>query len=157
KVAAEQLLRAHRLQRLAVQHSAEALIGTHGWMVQGVFGSPHTTPPKPTHAYTIGLQERFQHPEFVLVGLSIPAAQTLLNELARRVESGKRYADGGVVSDIGNLPVTLRAVHHSREPYWLGRGLEHAAAHGVAHYDALQLVWPDPDGHLPWQLGYNEH
>src|SRR3546814_19040579 len=62
----------------------EMLAGLHGvverfgWAVQGVEASTPWT-------YTIGLTERFGHPELVLVGIDISLAMNILNALADRV------------------------------------------------------------------------
>lgn len=160
--AAEQMLRQRRLLELALRTSQEKLIGDYGWMVQGVFADATQTPPKPPHSYTIGLLERFDHPEIAVTGLSFAVAQSLLNDLGKRIagdpdagRAGERLADGQVIADIANFPAVLRAIHPSHFAAWFGRGVEQAGEKGK-RFAALQLVWPDPQGHFPWDAEFDE-
>src|SRR3546814_18045840 len=72
----------------------EMLAGLHGvvqrfgWAVQGVEASTPWT-------YTIGLTERFGHPELVLAGIDISLAMNILNALADRVAGGEQLRPGG--------------------------------------------------------------
>jgi hypothetical protein len=147
-----------RAQTMAwLQQSARAIIDRHGWLVQGVFGSHDLTRPKAPHAYTIGLLERFAHPELVIVGVDPQTGAPILNALGKAVRDGHPFTDGEVYAGLGGqYPVVLRTVHPSRFPTWCGRGLvEHeqssAGADGIP-YAALQVVLTDPHGFLPWDV-----
>lgn len=59
----------------------DACVRRYGWAVQGVEG-------RRPWAYTIGLAERFGHPELVLAGIAVPAAVTALNALGTMVATG---------------------------------------------------------------------
>ena len=112
----------------------------HGWAVQGVEGSPTNW----TWAYTIGLIERFDHPELVVAGLCFKIAARVLNELASRVQHGARLAPG-VTTMIGRVPQRFVSVHpqqfdHGVFNYWF----DHYRAFAPSEIDlhALQVIVP---------------
>jgi hypothetical protein len=124
-----------------------------------------STPMVPSWAYTIGLLER-GHPELVTVGLSSTSAHRFLS---------RAYDDltAGVPLDIGRA--------HRR--MWEADGIALAVSFVnvpdlqwhrpstllnclLAYYDGrggfpceprvCQLVWPDMEGRLPWDAGFDE-
>src|SRR3546814_15805827 len=96
----------------------EMLAGLHGvvqrfgWAVQGVEASTPWT-------YTIGLTERFGHPELVLAGIDISLAMNILNALADRVAGGEQLRPGGPNVTVGETELRLGSVH----PVHLASGL----------------------------------
>lgn len=64
----------------------------------------------PAWAYTIGLAQRFDHPEFVMVACDLAAAEDTLMDLATRVANGERFDDVASASTPSGER-TLRDVH----------------------------------------------
>jgi len=117
------------------------IIDTHGWAVQGVKGETDAD----SWAYTVGLVERFGHPELVVTGISMKAASGLLNDVADRVRDGERFVPAETI-DLGGVDVGFAAVH----PAQFSRGLfamwfEHyrAVPQAGLKLSALQVVLPD--------------
>jgi hypothetical protein len=140
--------------QVAYLREVERVIGEHGWAVQGVFATPTT----PSHSYTIGLARRFGHPELAFEGLPGDVAQTLLNDVALRVERGKVVEHGAVFTDLATMAVRAVRVEQGLEfgiesgrfPIAWQVEAKELAAHGV-----IQLVYPDPEGRFPWDDGYD--
>ena len=135
-------------RRRAYLDMVNARAAIDGFMVQHVMGQgePLASPP---FSYTIGLAEH-AHPELVCVGLAAGSAHVILDTLARRVLEGtpvlKDTSVVGVLAD--GLPV--RAV---ASPELLCAQLHLARAADGSAPDALQILWPDPDGRLPGEPG----
>src|SRR3546814_5333971 len=83
-----------------VQTCALPILQRFGWAVQGVEASTPWT-------YTIGLTERFGHPELVLAGIDISLAMNILNALADRVAGGEQLRPGGPNVTVGGTGLPL--------------------------------------------------
>jgi Domain of unknown function (DUF4262) len=121
------------------------LINEHGWAVQHVGGGD--LPGEVPFSYTVGLTA-FGHPEFVLQGMPHLPAQRLLNILGSEVRNGHRYREDSLTSDptaIG-APVALISVLDTSELA--------VAIQLYGEVEALQVIWPDSKGRLPWDNGY---
>ena len=125
-------------------------IARHGW---------HLVLIPPAHAaagwvHTIGLSERFAHPELIVFGNDLSILAPLLNALGERVRSGQRLAANAELSGVlQGLPLALRDVDPKWTETFLGNAAWHYRRERVA---ALQCFWPDPNGVFPWQSGYDE-
>lgn len=132
--------------RAAVLADTRAKIAANGWTVVAVFAT--VDHPRPSFAYTVGLSERGL-PELSVYGLPGRVAHSLLNEVARRMveserapQTGERI-EGVLVDDVALVAVAMtdaRELNLVREIYG-----------SVAA--AVQVVWPDADGLLPWEHG----
>ncbi len=132
--------------RAAVLDDTRAKIAAHGWTVIGVFSTPED--PGPSFAYTVGLSGKGL-PELAIYGLQAQIAHSVLNEVARRmVESGSALQSGerieGVLAD--DVPLVAVAMTDATDLN-LVRELYGAVA------AAVQVVWPDGAGVLPWEDG----
>lgn len=121
------------------------VVRRYGWAVQGVEG------PRPW-VYTIGLTERFHHPELVLAGIDVSMAMTALNALGTMVATGEVLRPGRSPVTVCEVEVVLGEVH----PVHIANGL-------VGMWQALYLdhrqveppplevvqVLPLPDRRLP--------
>lgn len=132
--------------RAALLEDTRSKIAVHGWTVVAVF--PTSGDPGPSFAYTVGLSAK-QLPELAIYGLPAQVAHPVLNEVARRMvasgaalQSGERI-EGVLVGDVPLVAVTMTDatdLHHVRELYG-------------AVAAAVQVVWPDSVGILPWEEG----
>jgi Domain of unknown function (DUF4262) len=132
----------HR-QVLAQQDLAIAVIG---WAVTAVLPDPGEAP----YAYTVGLTE-LDAPELVITGLHHDIAHALLNDAAQRAHDGTRWRHRQRVADLlaGYDAVIIDGTAHDL----IVPGTAHAR-YGAEHVRLQQVVWPDPDGHHPWDSGY---
>ena len=118
-------------------------IEQHGWHVIKVMDDDDL----PAFAYTIGLYQQFNHPEGIVVGLSLDTMHSLLNTLGQELEEGKSYEPGVPSSDFLNgADCLFGVVHPDQYEEHLGQAIryyEHSA------FPALQLYWPDRQGWYP--------
>ena len=103
----------------------------------------------PGWAHTIGLDERFSHPELIAFGTDLGLLGPLLNALGERVRAGTRFAAGSELAGVlQGLPIAFRAVAVKWTEAFLGNAAWH---YRREHVPALQCFWPDASGAFPWQ------
>lgn len=128
------------------------VVEENGWCAEPVAGSED--PPRPPYTYTVGFEESFEHPEVVIFGLQPVAARGLMEMMAEHLDAGGTLPVGEFVGLLDNglrcalLPVRLTD-HRD-----LFTGL--SAYHGERPFRVEQFVWPDRQGRLPWDPGYEE-
>lgn len=120
-------------------------IARHGWAVTAVAGSGHE---HPDFAYTTGLTER-SLPELIVYGLPLHLSGSLLNDMASQMVAGFGLTSGIMIhSASGEEPdiVVIQVVTTS----------DMVVTDALyTNFTALQLVWPDLDGHFPWDPQYS--
>jgi hypothetical protein len=132
--------------------SIEHAIARHGFFISYVLGDDRKIP----WAYTIGLTESVDHPEVVVFGLSQSATSVLLHHVYERA------------AELAPLPIGREADNRDRglafrllripRPHILG-GPElmlgwfdyYLAVGRDPGLRAVQLVWADRTGRLPWE------
>jgi hypothetical protein len=135
----------------------EGIVERDGWAVQGVF--PTEGDRGCPFAYTVGLWQRFGHPELVMTGLDPRTCQALLNDIAGRVKDGARFSPGDRLDDVVQghrdlvMPVTFVAMSETSRDENLGVACRY---NGLEPFDALQVLWPDTNGVLPGEPGFEE-
>jgi hypothetical protein len=118
-------------------------IARHGWHV--VILPPEED--SPGWAHSIGLWERFSHPELIVFGSEPRRLGALVNALGERVRGGLRFEPGARDDVLEGLPFAFRAL----APRWTNVFLGNAAWHyRTEHFPALQGFWPDRGGRFPW-------
>ena len=103
----------------------------------------------PGWAHTLGLWERYEHPEFVIFGPDLESIGPLANRLGTLVRGGRQFAaDTNEDGILQNHTIAIRAVAPKWVPVFLGNAAWHYEREDVP---ALQAFWPDPGGHFPWE------
>lgn len=133
----------------------EGLIRRHGWALQyvnsdselDVSGSGDSEI-VPAYCYTVGLTA-YGHPEIVLTGRSPGESAAVLNVLARRVLIGREALVAGSEQAAAGLALSFVDVTHCAD--WLMMAYR---IYPGADVQAVQAVWRDVDGHLPWEGDY---
>ncbi|MGO3325391.1 DUF4262 domain-containing protein [Gordonia sp. (in: high G+C Gram-positive bacteria)] len=124
---------------------ALALIARGSWAVTGVYGDEASAPV----AYTSGLTE-LGRPELVIAGVDPEHAGPVLNEAAARVVLTPEFGSGSVISNLrstNGYPLTAIDVIDASS-------MRVTSLLFGQSFQAVQLVWPDRDGRLPWDRGY---
>ncbi len=127
-------------------HPIDELLGmieTHGWAVRNVSDAD----PKKCLSYTVGLTEH-GHPEVVMTGLPPDAGTAFLNIVGEIVvREGGRFRSGEATTELADGP-----------PMPVLEVSDKTALSAVeaiyGDVPALQIVWTDSHGHLPWDPGY---
>lgn len=128
------------------------IVEEQGWCAEPVAGSDD--PPRPPYTYTYGFEESYGHPEVVIFGLQPVAARGLMTMMAEYLEAGGELPVGEFRGLLDNdlraaiLPILLD------DHLDLFDGL--TAYYAGTNYRVRQFLWPDRQGLLPWDEGYDE-
>ncbi|HPB44457.1 MAG: DUF4262 domain-containing protein [Microthrixaceae bacterium] len=128
------------------------VIETNGWCAEPVAAS--ADPPAPGYTYTIGFEPSYGASEVVIFGLQPVAARGLLELIHAQISNGLTIPDGIFVGLLDNdlraamLPLDLDEVADLFP--------DATALLGADGYRMSQFVWPDRNGLLPWEDGYDE-
>jgi Domain of unknown function (DUF4262) len=130
------------------------MVETKGFAVEPVAARLDTDPPLAGYIYTIGFPEAFGFPDVVVFGLAPAAASGLLDLVASMLRDGTQIPIG--VELTGLFDNDLRCVFAAVD---LGQFAELFAT-GVAYrrgapFDVVQLLWPDRNGFLPTEVGFD--
>ena len=120
------------------------LVEEHGWAIRHVLPSPASG--ETAFSYTVGLSYR-GWPELIITGLPATVADAFLRN-AVDVQDENGSCDPGERSE--ELTESGDVVFIAVDDV-LGMT---ATANIVGAFSALQLVWPDSAGALPWDAGY---
>jgi hypothetical protein len=130
--------------RLDQLRYVRGVLDEHCWVVVGVARAGY----RPPYSYTVGLTDHGL-PEFLVTGLSPERAAEVLNDAAANaVDHGALPEPGGRIRLPGGRPGEVVQV---AEP-WVHMGV--AAEMFESRLRALQLVYADSRGLLPWDLGF---
>lgn len=124
-------------------------IGWHHVHVQAERGTPG-------FAFSLGFYANYNHPEIIVFGLPPQIAQQLLNIAAVAVAGAKiRYATYKPYDDLAEgMKVAFVPVARQHYPTYLGYAGWFYESTGPG-FPVLQMVWPDKQGRLPWESGYD--
>lgn len=108
----------------------------------------------PSFAYSIGLYEKFEHPEIICFGLNIDMMGNLINEVAAMIKQGSKIqTDVSYPDFLENVDVKFIPVSKSFYGNYFGYGTRYYK--DSTDFSALQLVWPDKENSFPWDEGFN--
>lgn len=109
---------------------------------------------RPIWGLTVGLTKNFGQPEVFLIGLPPQVMQQMLQNIGNSVETGLKLTPGlrtDVV--IENLLCELRPV----DPVWHDVLMGPVKAfYGDEPFSVLQCMWPDKQGKMPHEEGFDE-
>lgn len=130
-------------------------IDAHGWHVAKIAGDDFA----PAWAFTIGLQERFQHPEVICFGLDLEVLHALLNRVGSLVGGGRSFGPGRepLVAPAREAEVLQGTDCAFRQVATRWRDLFAGNAgwfYQERSFELIQCFWPDPEGRLPWDEGF---
>ena len=132
--------------RAQILSDLRALIAEHGWAIRQVMASPEADGDV-QFAYTVGLTA-FGHPEVVVMGMPPEHSATFLNLIGDEVRQGGVFGHGTVTTEFtsDDAPVVFLTAEDTDRLT--------AVEQVSGTVDALQMVWPDSTGRLPWDPGY---
>ena len=124
-------------------------VETFGWHVAKIAGDEKAPP----WSFTIGLEERFDHPEILIFGMEVELLHSLLNHLGEMLKRGRSFRDNERAAGVlENHPPLFRTVL----PRWYGPFVGNAGwYYREREFRVLQCFWPDVDGILPWEPGFD--
>jgi hypothetical protein len=101
-------------------------------------------------SYTVGLSDS-DLPEIVVFGLPPVSAHAILNDAAKLLKEDKLPLDTPI-SELANLPVVCKQVPAERGVGYINVANTRAGK----PVNLIQLVWPDKEGHFPWQEKFDK-
>lgn len=110
----------------------------------------------PAFVFTIGLFEKFQHPEIIIFGLKTNVMGHLLNGLRDEIRKGKSYNPNQTYSGLlEGYEIQFIEVKKENYPDYLG----YAGWYYKNSFDfpVLQMIWPDKENKWPWDSDFNEN
>lgn len=133
----------------------EWMIETSGWALEPVAARTDVSPPLPGYAYTIGLPDAVSFPDIVVFGLTPIATRGLLDLVVDLLRGGTEVPVG--VELVGLFDNDLRCVFAPVDPE------VHASLFATARawyrgrrVEMVQLLWPDRNGFLPTEAGFDQ-
>jgi hypothetical protein len=138
----------------AMHDRVEVLIDQLGFAIQHVGPQAGSDDPDLYWSYTVGMGRRAGWPELVMC---FPRVETAAELFDRVAELDRPPQDRERVTDVvDGAAIEYRAVPESAWPDWFGLGIAHEQRHGYrwAPHGVIQVVWPDPAGAFPWDVGY---
>jgi len=127
-------------------------IERYGWHVALVPPERPEDPDSIGWGFTIGLTERFGHPEIAVFGMDLRATHQLLNRTGVAIRKGWRLEPGGTYAGlVEGYECAVRDI----EPRWHSIFFGNAQWHyrGKA-FSMVQLYWPDEGQRFQWQEGF---
>ncbi|MCH2045275.1 MAG: DUF4262 domain-containing protein [Saprospiraceae bacterium] len=108
----------------------------------------------PSFAYSVGLQETFNHPEIICLGLDTQTMHSLINNIADIVEKeGDIKANQEYDNILENYRATFLKVDPRNIEDYFGVAINF---YGTIKIDALQLIWTDRNNKFPWEDGFED-
>jgi Domain of unknown function (DUF4262) len=133
----------------------EWMIETNGWALEVIPPKAEAQPPVPGAAHTLGFPAAFAFPEVILVGLTPSAAHGIAELVADCLRGGTEIPLG--VEVVGLLDGELRCAFVEARPLECGFGLDTATAwYRGDDFDVVQMLWPDRNGFLPYETGFDQ-
>jgi len=133
----------------------EWMIETAGWALEPVPARTDVDPPVPGYSYTIGFPTMFGFPDILIFGLTPVAARGLIDLVSEMLQGGTEISIG--VELVGLFDNDLRCVFAPIDISTWGEMTATATAwyRGV-DYSMVQLLWPDRNGFLPTEAGFDQ-
>ena len=133
----------------------EWMIETNGWALEAVAPRSDTEPPTPAYAYTIGLTALTGFSEIAVFGLTPAAANGLIGLVVDALRGGTEIPYDTEL--IGLLDNGLRCLFAPVDLDVHGATFATSRAwHGDAPFSMAQLLYPDRNGFMPYETGYDQ-
>lgn len=108
----------------------------------------------PSFAYSIGLWEKYKHPEIISFGLTLKTLHAIINDVGDLIKHGQIIEIGKTYPDIFN---NGRAEFINVDKKNLGNYFGYAIDfYNSKEFPALQLVWTDRNDKFPWETNFEE-
>jgi Domain of unknown function (DUF4262) len=147
----------HELPDFHIPHAEkiEWMIETSGWALEPVAARADVEPPAPGYSYTIGFPAAFDFPELLVFGLTPVAVRGLVDLVADLLRGGTEIPVGAEL--VGLFDNDLRCIFAPIDTEQWGHLTEVATSwYRGAVYEVVQLLWPDRNGFLPTEAGFDQ-
>ena len=132
------------------------MIETDGFAIEPVAPDPTSDPPRAGYTYTIGFPAHADFPDIVVFGMKPVQARGLIGLVADLCTGGTEIPID--VEVVGLLDHELRCRFAPVDLAEWGPLFATAVAwYRGAPFELVQLVYPDPNGFLPYEAGFDQH
>ncbi|MDP5198920.1 DUF4262 domain-containing protein [Flavobacterium sp. DG2-3] len=109
----------------------------------------------PSFAYSIGLWQKYNHPEIICFGLSASLLHTIINDVAEIIKTGESFITEKQYFDriFNNSKAEFLKVHPENIDDYFGTAINFYSKN---NFPALQLVWTDRNDKFPWEENFEE-
>ena len=108
----------------------------------------------PSFAYSIGLWQKFQHPEIICFGLRIETLHSLINDVAELIKKGIKIETNKTYEEIfENSKAEFLKVDQRNLTNYFGAAINF---YNDNTFPALQLIWTDRNNKFPWESDFEE-
>ena len=108
----------------------------------------------PSFAYSIGLWQKYKHPEIICFGLRTQTLHTVINDVADFVKNGQVIQAGKTYDNIfDNSKSEFLSVDKRNLSDYFGTAIDF---YNSKDFQALQLVWTDRNDKFPWETDFEE-
>ena len=123
-------------------------IEEYGWSVIIIEATKYL----PSFAYTVGLWEKYKHPELISFGLTNKTLHTILNEAGNIIKLGQ-VIDVNLEYDnfFESSPTKFIKVDTRNIADYFGYAIEY---YNTNEFPALQLIWTDRNNQFPWDANF---
>jgi hypothetical protein len=131
------------------------MIETNGWALEPVAARPDLDPPRAAYAYTIGLETAYGFPEVVIFGQTPVHARGLVGLIVDLLASGVQPPVGPMFLGLfdGEQRAALLPVEVEQHAELFDTAF---AFYGAVAFRVVQLAWPDRNGWMPWEAGFEQ-
>lgn len=136
----------------------EWMVETNGWAIESVpagTGELAAGVPMPTYSYTVNFPQACAMPEVVILGLTPVACRGLFDLIADVCGSGQAIEIGAEIVGLFDGEQRAKFAHVDVSAH---RRLFASALswHKGSAFDVVQLLWPDRNGFLPGEAGFDQ-
>jgi hypothetical protein len=108
----------------------------------------------PSFAYSIGLWEKYKHPEIISFGLTLKTLHAIINDVAELVKGGQKIEIKRNYPDIfNNGRAEFINVDQRNLSDYFGYAIDFYSS---GEFPALQLIWTDRNNKFPWERNFEE-
>jgi hypothetical protein len=137
------------------QEKIEWMIDTNGWALEPVAPRSDTDPPSPAYAYSIGIPALVGFPEIAVFGLTPVASNGLIAMVVDALRGGTEIPLSAEL--IGLLDNDLRCMFAPIDTDEAGAAFATLDAwYRGGPYEVVQLLYPDRNGFMPYELGFDQ-
>jgi hypothetical protein len=108
----------------------------------------------PSFAYSIGLWQKFKHPEIICFALPEDLGHAIINDVTEIIKGGENVSAGKAYSNIfkDSRAEFLNVDPNNIDDYF-GVAIDY---YNSNDFPALQLVWTDRNDKFPWEENFEE-
>jgi hypothetical protein len=108
----------------------------------------------PSFAYSIGLWQKYNHPEIICFGFSNSLLHTLINDVAVIIkENGSLIEEKNYTNIFEDSKAQFLKVDPDNISDYFGTAINY---YKTQDFPALQLVWTDRNNKFPWEENFEE-